>query len=63
MMASPMLMFDANVDVDASNVNVSTNASTNTGIACNVTSIAKLSQGGKVKERQKLCLPCTVGLK
>jgi len=42
---------DANVDVYASNMNISTNVSTDADIACNVASIAKLSQGGKVKER------------
>jgi len=48
----------ANADVDDSNLIVSTN-----GITCNVASVAKLSKGGKVKEKQQLCLSCSVGLK
>jgi len=49
---------DANTDVDDSNPIVSTN-----GITCNVASVAKLSEGGKAKEKQQLHLSCSVGLK
>jgi len=44
---------DANADVDVSKLIVSSNGITST----------KVSKGSKVKEKQQLCLYCSVGLK
>jgi len=50
-------------DIDVDNVDDSKQTVTREGITCNVASVSKILEGGKVKEKQQLCLSCSVGLK